>query len=747
MGMQNISPFINLGWHTVPLKGELKRRDDGSKTEPKFEKDWKNKYKKKQNTIASKLGGTLTGSVSNIIAIDCDNDVAYELFRSLDPEYDFVFISKGKLDKEGNTKTCGTFIYEYSDVVPDSFSINDGTLALDIYSESGFVYLPTDANETKEAWSGKLPKLKPLPQATRVLLQQLKKTTSHTPAVATLKQNVMTANCLAPLVKQFVDNRKFLPGLFKILTPKDFRDEPQYLQQGFLHPENVPDGRGSEYLSKVSAILGADISIDEELYNAAMHDINELWPTSMDADRLDNTITDPMVSGKAAVDGVPIWQYDENWSSYRLILHTKRQSSIELGFDDRRNLYYCVDVANEQVKSFNRDSELLAYITSVSVTMPKKTEIKAALPTINVSTSPNRQFGFFADDDPTARTLNLFIRTPELAIMDDPETYAPLYKRPSTTLKFLETLVPEDEMRDYLLRFLKRKLTTFEYSPVMLYFLGVQGSGKDTIVQILEKIMGKVARPTTREFLEMFNGWLLDTYFVQLDEYGNQLTTMRDKEEAFGKLKAYTGKQNVQIRQMRTDGFTYAHNATFISTANSNPFGMEDGDRRIALFPTPNVLIEADWVDDVTEVHNKIMEETKDFCYYLATEVKPCSNSEYMKPPVTESKHKLIADSMFASHKLAYAMKHGMLDYIKDLAITYNCPAVTKAINNQRIHSDELEELYEIMTDYKGNMRSLNKAIRGAGIEIKDSSKQGQKSYYYNLECFKGGPFDAEEEK
>ena len=735
--MQNIKSFIDLGWHTVPLKGILKRRDDGTKTEPTFEKDWKAKYTEQKNTIISKLGGVLTGELSNIIAIDCDNTVTYNIFSSLDPDYGFTFISKGKKDYH-----CGTIIYKYTDKVP-SFSINDGNLALDFYSNGGMVYLPTDNNHTKEHWQGRLPALTEMPPATLALLIQLQQ---KKPVVIDqkIKQNTITANCLAPLIKQFTEQRKFLPGLFKIITPKDFRSLPQYQQQGFLHPENIPEGRGSEYLSKVSAILGADISIDEELYNAAMHDINDLWPTPMDSDRLDSTITDPMVSGKSAIDNIPIWQDDPDWASYRLILHTKRQSHVELGFDDQRNMYYCVDVANETTQCFSRDTDLISYISSVSTVVPKKPELKVALPIINVTSSPNRQFGFYSDDDPTARTLNLFIRTPELAIIDDPSAYAALYKPPLTTLKFLQTLVPEKEMHDYLLRFIKRKLTTFEYSPVALYFLGVPGSGKDTFVQILEKIMGKVARPTTREFLEMFNGWLLDTYFVQLDEYGNQLSTMRDKEEAFGKLKAYTGKQNVQIRKMRNDGFQYNHNATFINTANSNPFGLEDGDRRIALFATPNTLLDADWVDDITQVHHQIMAETKDFCYYLATQVTAAGNTEYVKPPETESKHKLIADSMYAASKLAYAMKHGMLEYIKELAVTYGCPKVARSLANKRLCSLEVEEMYDIMTDYKGDTRSLNKAIRNAGIEIKATTLSGEKSYYYNLSYFKEGPFNAD---
>ena len=45
--MKSIQPFIDLGWHTVPLKGQLKRLEDGDKTTPQFEKGWKDKYMSK----------------------------------------------------------------------------------------------------------------------------------------------------------------------------------------------------------------------------------------------------------------------------------------------------------------------------------------------------------------------------------------------------------------------------------------------------------------------------------------------------------------------------------------------------------------------------------------------------------------------------------------------------------------------------------------------------------------------------
>ncbi|BAM63068.1 primase [Edwardsiella phage ETP-1] len=729
--MRDIQPFIDAGWHTVPLRGELKRTESGDKTVPVFESNWRHKYQEERNDTATKLGGTITGEVSGIIAIDCDNSATFAIFTAMDPDYTFLFLSKGKLDKNGVEKQCGTFIYKYDAELAESFSINDGSMALDFYSDRGFVYLPTAANETKVALQ-ELPELKSAPPATKVLLQQLVKTRPEAKQASPMASNIMTANCLAPLVCQYNTNPgKVMPGLFRIITPRDFRDTPEYVSQGYLRPDQVPEGRGSEYLSKVSAILGADVSIDAALYNETMHNINNLYDVPMGKDRLDKTILDPMISGRANISGKAIWQYDEAWEQYRLVLSSKRQSSLELCFDDRRNAYYVVDAANEHYKVFSRDSELVAYVSATASNPPKKIDMLRSLPIVNVKSQPNKPFGFNEGDDPTARTLNTFIQTPELAIMSNPDSYAALYKRPTTTLKFLETLVPEEEMRDFLLGFTKRKLLTFEYSPVILYFLGVHGSGKDTYVRILETIVGNVARPTTKEFLEMFNGWLLDAYFVQLDEYGNQMTRISEREEALGKLKAYTGKQNVQIRAMRTDGFTYHHNATFIMTANKNPLMLEDGDRRVALLPTPNVLAEQDWVIDaggVTVVHERIMNEVKDFAYYLAVEVPMLSPNQYMKPPESVAKRKLVADSMYAAQRLAYCFKHSMKDYLLDLAEDFSATKFAEAVKRGRVYTEDIEPLYDAMTDMQGDIRAVTKAFRLLNVPTTTTTRNGSKT-------------------
>lgn len=723
---ETIKPYIDAGWYTVPLGGELKRLPDGSKTEPAFEKNWKVKYAQEFNNKATKLGGALTGKLSNIVAVDCDNTLTFNLFRALCGADVLLFKSKGK-----GEKNCGTLVFSYNDELSDSFSINDGTIALDFYSDNGFVYVPTLANETKENID--TINITPMPIEMMALLAKFKVAAEAGKDKAGAHVRVISsAMCLQPLVMQFTEQRKFIPGLFKIITPKDFRTEAQYVKQGFLHPDNVPEGRGSEYLSKVSAILGADISIDEELFSAAMHDINSLWTSPMDPARLDNTIVEPMITGNASINGISLWQYDENWALRRLVLRTKRQSSIEVGFDDRRDAYYVVDIANEYIKSFSKDNDLVAYLEATAYNTPKKADLKKCLPILSVTSKPSIAFGFHELEN-DVRELNTFQRTPELMILTEPELYKPFYTYPATTLQFLESLVPDENMRKYLLKFLKRKLLKFEYSPVILYFLGVHGSGKDTFVEIVKTIMGKITKPTTKQFLEMYNGWLLDSYFVQLDEYGNQLTTLRDKEEVLGKLKTYTGSPFVEIRMMRTDSYDYYHNATFIMTANKQPLMFEDGDRRIAFFNTPNVLKEEIWVQNVSETRAKILSEVKDFCYYLAKEIPLMDLSEFTTPPETKEKHKLIADSMHPAAKLAYVLKHKMLDYFKDLAIEFNSTLVLEAIERGRIYTEDLEDLYSAMTDHNGDMRALNKVVKTAGIHIKPTTAGGLKKYYYDL--------------
>ena len=125
---------------------------------------------------------------------------------------------------------------------------------------------------------------------------------------------------------------------------------------------------------------------------------------------------------------------------------------------------------------------------------------------------------------------------------------------------------------------------------------------------------------------------------------------------------------------MRTDSYTYQHNLTFIMTANKNPLMLDEDDRRIALFNTPNILADESWVvqsGGMGIVRDKILSEVPDFCYYLATNISPLTAEQYTRPPSGQSKFRLIADSLPAAQRIAYAFKTNNLGYIKELHTDY----------------------------------------------------------------------------
>ena len=96
---------------------------------------------------------------------------------------------------------------------------------------------------------------------------------------------------------------------------------------------------------------------------------------------------------------------------------------------------------------------------------------------------PKLPFGE-SDTDSAVPRFNLFNPSYCLEILNG-NVVLPNYKRPETTLKFLESLLPNEVTRKWLLSFLKAKLTTFDYSQIVLYFVGVGGSGKDTLIKLL----------------------------------------------------------------------------------------------------------------------------------------------------------------------------------------------------------------------------------------------------------------------
>lgn len=730
-----IDLFIAAEWFTVPLKGKLVRQTNGKKTNPVFPKDWKDYYASNFNESRVRLAGSLTGKCSGIIAIDCDNDVTYNIFKSFDPEYKFHFVSKGK------PTGGGTIIYKYTDSV-GQFSLNDDdtNIKLDFYSDGGFVYLPTEGNKTKGSWEDieGLPELKEAPPEIIAILRTFK---MKVPVnnLTDISRKTVISNRLAPLVDNFV-NRKgaYDPSLFKILTPHSFRDLPKYIKQGHIHPTDIPKGRGSEYLMKISAILGADISISIELYTNTIMYINNLWEgvdRPKPIGKLNSTIINPMIEGNSSVEGEQIWSYDEHWDLMGFVATSINGDYIESFFDDIKGLYYLVNYSAPYVKTFSDKTAIIKTLKTLLGRPLTEGVYDTTKQLVRTNVNPALEFGHIEGTD----QFNMFRQSEELNIINNPAPYSTHYTRPTTIIKYFETLVPDDKMRHYLLSFLKTKLTTFKYSPVILYLIGKPGSGKDTLVTILGQIIGSnyVIRPETKVFLEQYNGWIMDKYVIHLDEYGNKLTRSNEKQEALGKLKAYTGSERLNIRAMRQDSFDINHSMTFIITANKNPLPVETDDRRVAFIKTPNKLRDADWVNEMggmAVVYDKIMEEVRDFAYYLATEIDLLDMDSYGIPPETEDREELILDNLPAAEQITYYINHGRFESLRRLAYDYAVEGFETWWDNNRLREDMLETLYEQMTDGAGSIRTVTRMLKSIGIKRDHTTSNKSNVFYYYIE-------------
>lgn len=734
---KTIQPFIDAGWNTVPLQGELRRLADEKKTIPSFEKDWLHKYTKSKNTNATAIGAAITGSTSGIIAIDCDNATTYDMFRAIDAHYLAIFESIGK--------GGGTIIYSYTEIAPESFrlvtknaSTSDTEIKLDFYNGTGCVYLPTEDNKTKKTWV-EMPTIKNPPESVLLLINTLYQHSK-------LGSGSVVKNCeesrhnfnLAPMLSVFVQQKEFQPDLFKILTPHSFRSIPQYVEEGFLHPSYVPDGRGSEYLVAISAILGADESVDEELYVSSMLLINTLWDKPMPGGRFDSTIIHPMLDNKSSINGKIIWRYNKNWLREGFYIENKKHEMLEVFYDDHTSLYYVINQNTGKFMFYERLGDCFSYLDVVSLTQVKVKSLVRKVPLITASVQPHLISGMYyiETNNGTKKAFNLFRQSRAINIINNPEQWKSSYEYPNNTINFLKSLVPDETTLAYLLSFLRTKFTTFTYSPVILYFLGISGSGKDTFVELINRIMGEeydyIAKPSAKMFLEKHNGWLRNIFFAQLDEYGDQLMSISAKREVTGRIKMYTGSPIIQMRKMHSDGENMRHVITFIMTANTNPLTLDDNDRRIMFINTPNILKNEEWVVNsggISNMRDKMKAELFDFCFYLATKITSLAQNEYVTPPDNPEKLGLIASSLPPADKLIFCLQYALIDELMDIIVISGINPF-KTCQPDGIHESTL---YEILSEYDPDSSSrkiLSLALKKSNIEKKRTTYNGIKDHY-----------------
>ena len=646
----NIQPFIDAGWYTIPLRGsKITRSKDGTSKEAQYPSDW-TQYQHSFNDVATPVGAVIPGKESNIIVVDCDSTETTELFQALLPNHEAVAYGTGKKDKLGNDILSSNWYFEYD---PDVKVILNGFNKLEVFSGNGpikNVYLPTNNNESKVPWDT-IPTILKMPEHIKSILNTWSEASAPkvAPSVNSSYEPQHSFN-LAPMVeKQLIRPDTIDRKLFGIITPKAFRSN-LYKQQKYLHPNQVEDGRGNEYLSKISAILASDISIDKELYTKMMYYINEQWEYPMPQAKVKNLITHMLTS--AQIDGTPIWKYNNEWDKIRFMHYNKVEQPVEYFVDPE--LLSIIEVNHESyITREVKDSKvktILALMPEAGIKPNVKNasdRFKMELPAMHKVIEPHRDFGQLADD---RFKFNMFKPTRALEVIRNPEAYASDYTVPTAFIEYLDRFQPNEEDRNYLMSHLLTKLLTFEYSAVIYYFVGRPGSGKGTFSKLLAALVGTeyVKQDLGKsEGLGIYNAWLKDIYFATFEEMNDKLTRSEAKQFN-GQLKTWSGSSTFSCRAMNTDHVQYPTTATFILNQNGDTFELDPTERRIMYMYSPD---KAD-INNIVDVIDLIDNHIEDIAYYIATKFNKLTPEEYHTPLMNDAKRASINDKLPLGNKL-----------------------------------------------------------------------------------------------
>jgi len=529
------------------------------------------------------LGGIICGVLSNkedseieVIALDCDNAQAWQLFRALHPDYKFCFESIGKAG--------GTILYQLPQSLQDlhQYSIKNDTINFEFMAKreggaNAMIYIPTFANKTK-AQIPKGAELTEPPLQVVNLLRLLKPRPIAMPAYSEERRNSSTLPFNAPLVKQFVidckeaakspevfgtlDVSPLVERVYQIFTPKKFRATPSYIEHKWTHPnsdELMELGAWSEYIIGISAIAGSDPSIDAVLYTDFLQAINAQVDDPMSAKRFLDEVIQPMVTQKASINGKPIWRYNEKWDATSHTIINQYGETLE---------YYTIESGANQFVEYNHTNKELVDISSISALRDQiyikdkdpsqekpPANIVKKLKLIRVEESIRLPLGIFSDKEGHT-ILNTAEPCFPLRVLREPSLIPETVDEDNLYVKafniFIGHLLNEDAVAElFLKQVIAWHAKHLSCTPVILYMVGVGGGGKSHFAEVMETFFGRNAtsRPIPDQMTQRFNDYLRNTALLILTETSDATTQQQAGIKSV--LKTVTGEKTIDMESKR----------------------------------------------------------------------------------------------------------------------------------------------------------------------------------------------------
>lgn len=577
---------------------------------------------------------------SNIVGVDFDDEHCFHVALSIDP--DCTYIAKG-VGKGG-----GHFIYRSSNIGyiqkhitnPNGCNIPE----MDLQMGRKLILLATEANETKELLTPQITsydQVAEMPMAMQVFIVQLYQ--NHQLKQATLGGNNTTSSTHADsrlhyIVKEALEDTSiYYHKFFNVVTTKKYKgimaQEPKYPDMPYI-PDNLPmEESGHSYLLSIATILGRDPSVDQEMFVKAMHYTNNLFSEPYTTQKLDEMLN-YITSGKSKIGNEKTWQYNPDWNKAGMIYTDNFGQSHEVfSFIEGGGVKYLDHnhITNE-ITQLNTSGSVIDQIkiTSKRNGSMSKDRLMERSSMARIISDPLRPFGAIRSDNKVE--FNTYLRSEEQEILYNPEIYQG-YKRPDTTLRFLENSFGYERCHEFFLPFIKRKFTTYEFSPLIIVLYGPPHSGKSAVTNgILRPFsQGRNINLTPEVATEKYDDWKVGKDIVLIDEVHHTRADIRSKMvQVMNTISGSSVLSGIRAMQMSASSTEYKNTITIFVTCNKTvALSSEAQDRRLVICRSYKTAADALGMSN-NSIFTALHEESKDFAYYLATEVVELPKPQYL---------------------------------------------------------------------------------------------------------------------
>lgn len=647
-------------FHTVPLGGtEMYRGADGKKYGQTFPKDGWTSYITTRNTDNTPLLAAI--ALKDFIGLDFDTDEAFNTALMIDPDCAYI----AKSDSKG-----GHLLYRYpsedEEINPIFKTSKKVRGVLDLQVGNTLIFLATPANRTKTLLTPELTSLEELSSIpigmqlfveNIILRYQNDNIMYETPRTFNINED----STLGYVLEKVQPDDKYNVDIFKLLTPKKYKPN-------CLHPNDIPDGEGTDYLQSIRTRLALDASISDVVFKNVMHYINNQWDNPMPPSRIESDCDYQMT--KATIDGNKAWIYDPEWAKKGLIVKDKYLSAIEFFFDSSSSKFLEFNRTTKDIIIHSNTSNAKNSFVSKRKNQISVNEMIAKAIDIDIVNDPTRDSYLLESKAPYKPNFNTFVPAMGTMILRDPQLVTnPRY--PKHIMDFLRNLIPNKNRLEWLLRFMKHKHKTYDYSPIYLVFAGVGGAGKGVFVSLILKYFSGLERIQDIDLDKLqnnFNAWKASTDYAHLDEAGEGFSK-REAAQIVAELKKLTGSPTVSITYKGKDVSgkdNVRHYITPILNTNINVKVITDlpkNDRRFVFIKCPNKMAKVSDNNDGLMVQ-QMKDELPHFAHFLATQVEDIDQRTYTsnESQKDEDYFEFMRQTVDPLHLLVEAAEEGNID-------------------------------------------------------------------------------------